>query len=136
MGDLQLADMSQILKTLVEQLIETGMLEKEQKNKVLEILLKKRTFVEDNSQFSFRQQLVSSTKNDKKTKNRNKKQSVAGGMINAMNFLQMTTFGAAHVALPPSMLKDQYPIMASLPDDAEGALTLCAAVESLTEPVT
>ena len=32
--------------------------------------------------------------------------------------------------------KDQYPIMASLPDDAEGALTLCAAVESLTEPVT
>ena len=26
--------------------------------------------------------------------------------------------------------------MASLPDDAEGALTLCAAVESLTEPVT
>ena len=31
---------------------------------------------------------------------------------------------------------DQYPIMASLPDDAEGALTLCAAVESLTEPVT
>ena len=31
--DLQLADMSQILKTLVEQLIETGMLEKEQKNK-------------------------------------------------------------------------------------------------------
>ena len=64
--------------------------------------MKKRTFVEDNSQFSFRQQLVSSTKNDKK---RNKKESVAGGMINAMNFLQMTTFGAAHVALPPSMLK-------------------------------
>ena len=32
--------------------------------------------------------------------------------------------------------KDQYPIMASLPDDAEGALTLCAAVESLTEPIT
>ena len=31
--DLELADMSQILKTLVEQLIETGMLEKEQKNK-------------------------------------------------------------------------------------------------------
>ena len=26
--------------------------------------------------------------------------------------------------------------MASLPDDAEGALTLCAAVESLTEPIT
>ena len=69
---------------------------------VPQILLKKRTFVEDNSQFSFRQQLVSSTKNDKK---RNKKESVAGGMINAMNFLQMTTFGAAHVALPPSMLK-------------------------------
>ena len=64
--------------------------------------MKKRTFVEDNSQFSFRQQLISSTKNDKK---RNKKESVAGGMINAMNFLQMTTFGAAHVALPPSMLK-------------------------------
>ena len=31
--DLQLADMSKILQTLVEQLIETGMLEKEQKNK-------------------------------------------------------------------------------------------------------
>merc|ERR1712008_611575 len=31
--DLQLADMSQIFQNLVEQLIETGMLEKEQKNK-------------------------------------------------------------------------------------------------------
>ena len=31
--DLQLADMSQIFQTLVEQLIETGMLEKEQMNK-------------------------------------------------------------------------------------------------------
>ena len=31
--DLELADMSQIFQTLVEQLIETGMLEKEQKNK-------------------------------------------------------------------------------------------------------
>ena len=67
--------------------------------------MKKRTFVEDNSQFSFRQQLGVATKNDKKTKKRNKKQSVAGGMMGAMNFLQMTTFGAAHVALPPSMLK-------------------------------
>ena len=66
--------------------------------------MKQRTFVEDNSQFSFRQQLGSSTKNDKKKK-RNKKENVAGGMMNAMNFLQMTTFGAAHVALPPSMLK-------------------------------
>merc|ERR1712238_82917 len=87
--DLQLADMSQIFQTLVEQLIETGMLEKEQKNKVLEILLKKG----------------------------NKKESVAAhGIMNAMTFLQLTTFGTAHVALPPSMLKDQYPIMASLPD--------------------
>ena len=67
--------------------------------------MKKRTFVEDNSQFSFRQQFGVATKNDKKTKKRNKKQSVAGGMMGAMNFLQMTTFGAAHVALPPSMLK-------------------------------
>ena len=72
---------------------------------MLEILLKKRTFVEDNSQFSFRQQFGVATKNDKKTKKRNKKQSLAGGMMGAMNFLQMTTFGAAHVALPPSMLK-------------------------------
>ena len=74
---------------------------------VLEILLKQRTFVEDNSQFSFRQQLGVSTKSDKKTKKRNKKESTvaAQGIMNAMNFLQMTTFGTAHVALPPSMLK-------------------------------
>lgn len=136
--DLELADMSQIFQTLVEQLIETGMLEKEQKNKVLAILLKKRTFVEDNATSNvayFRQQLSRPTKSDKKSKKGNKKESVAGGIMNAMTFLQMTTFGTAHVALPPSMLKDQYPIMASLPDDAEGALTLCAAVESLTEPI-
>ena len=72
------------------------------------ILLKKRTFVEDNATSNvayFRQQLSRPTKSDKKSKKGNKKESVAGGIMNAMTFLQMTTFGTAHVALPPSMLK-------------------------------
>ena len=70
--------------------------------------MKKRTFVEDNATSNvayFRQQLSRPTKSDKKSKKGNKKESVAGGIMNAMTFLQMTTFGTAHVALPPSMLK-------------------------------
>merc|ERR1711936_756588 len=51
----------------------------------------------------------------------------------------MTTAGAAKIgentALPPSLLKDKYPIMECLPDDAEGSLTLCAAVDDLTKPI-
>ena len=71
--------------------------------------MKKRKFVEDNSDGSvayFRQQLSRPTKNDKKSKKGNKKASVAAhGIMNAMTLLQLTTFGTAHVALPPSMLK-------------------------------
>ena len=37
--------------------------------------------------------------------------------------------------MPPSLLKDKYPIMECLPDDAEGSLTLCAAVDDLTKPI-
>ena len=52
--DLQLADMSQILKTLVEQLIETGMLEKEQKNKGTSMFDRSILAVNSSSQFSHR----------------------------------------------------------------------------------
>ena len=55
-----------------------------------------------------------------------------------MMFSAMTTAGAAkveQVTLPPSMLKDKYPIMECLPDDAEGSLTLCAEVDNLSKPI-
>ena len=56
-----------------------------------------------------------------------------------MMFSAMTTTGAAKIgeqsALPPSLLKDKYPIMECLPDDAEGSLTLCAEVDNLSKPI-
>ena len=34
-----------------------------------------------------------------------------------------------------ALLKQKYPIMGRLPDESEGALTLCGAVESLHNPI-
>ena len=36
--------------------------------------------------------------------------------------------------MSPEMLKQKYPIMARLPDDSEGCLTLCASHASVKRP--
>ena len=44
-------------------------------------------------------------------------------------------FSDHEVPMQPSLLKHKYPIMGRLPDNSEGALTLCAAIESLQKPI-
>ena len=121
--DFQANDMEHIFKTLVEKWISIGLLENKQKNKVLDVLLKNRNFVDEES---MAREFLALGKNlrGSSTKPLQRKKSSAAGIGSAMMFSAMTTTGAAkigeHSALPPSFLKDIYPIMECLPDDAEG----------------
>ena len=104
--DFQANDMDHILKTLVEQCISIGLLENEQKNKVLDVLLKKHTHVDGESRPSMARQFSamgknitagsSSTKSSKR-KNLKKDSFTAQGIHSLMMFSAMTTAGAAKI---------------------------------------
>ena len=96
--DFQANDMDHILKTLVEQWISIGLLEKEQKNKVLSVLLKKHTHVDEESrpsmarQFSALGKNITGSSSTKSSKGKKQKDSfTAQGIQSAMMFSAMTT---------------------------------------------
>ena len=131
--------MNQVLLLMVEQLIIEGLLEEELKAEVLEVLSKKHKHVGGDTHGSH---FASMRKNFGKSKGKDtiltpKTTATAQKLSSAMMFAtQMSSaIGAKEVVIPPSLLKNQYPIMASLPDDSEGALTLCAAIESISKPI-
>ena len=102
--DFQANDMDHILKTLVEQWISIGLLENEQKNKVLSVLLKKHTHVDEESrpsmarQFSALGKNITGSSSTKSSKGKKQKDSfTAQGIQSAMMFSAMTTAGAAKI---------------------------------------
>ena len=143
--DLEANDMNQLLLLLGEQLKIEGLLEEEQKTEVLEVLSKKHKHVGGNTHASgvgshfasMRKNFGKSKSGGKDTVLTPKSTATAQKLSSAMMFAtQMSSaIGAKEVVIPPSLLKNQYPIMASLPDDSEGALTLCASIESISKPI-
>ena len=138
--DLEANDMNQLLLLLVEQFTIKGLLEEELKTEVLEVLSKNHRHVGGESTHHFasmRKNFGKSKSGGKDTVLTPKSTATAQKLSSAMMFAtQMSSaIGAKEVVLPPSLLKNQYPIMASLPDDSEGALTLCAAIESISKPI-
>merc|ERR1719433_1420440 len=132
--------MNQLLLLLVEQFTIKGLLEEELKTEVLEVLSKNHRHVGGDSTHHFasmRKNFGKSKSGGKDTVLTPKSTATAQKLSSAMMFAtQMSSaIGAKEVVLPPSLLKNQYPIMASLPDDSEGALTLCAAIESISKPI-
>ena len=117
--------MEHLFKSLVEQWISLDLLENEQKNKVLDVLMKKRNFVDETTESMAKQFSALTKKFDRsstKSSKLEKRNSTAQGIGSAMMFSAMTTAMQVGDALhlPPSLLKDIYPIMECLPDDAEG----------------
>jgi len=147
--DLEARDMTNLLFNIVEQFNLVGLLEDEKKSEILRILLFRHRYVEQ----EHHQGVVGGLKRNLSWKHMGQDTRKASSAADIKTLEEGSSrkdsFGAAHslaeamlslsgTALNEDLLeniKARYPILNRMPDDVEGVLTLCGAMECLKQPL-
>jgi len=155
--DHEARDMTNLLFTIVEEFNLVGLLDDDLKSEVLRILLFRHRYVD--GEHHGHHSIVGGMRRNLSWKHLSKDNSKAASVADIRTLEEggkpdnrkssTNSFGAAHslaeamlhlsgAALDEDLLeniKTRYPILNRMPDDVEGALTLCGAIECLSRPM-